>query len=156
MVREVRSGGRFIVGAGALADVGQHAANLGKTALVLGGTRAVAAVQPVLETSLRDSELHYHITAGEHVKACGHVALACLLHALANPALQVFVLCHARLLVNALREPHACAQDARRTDDRQRPEESAPLCPREGRAWAGRRGSRAERRGMSNQHRWET
>jgi glycerol dehydrogenase len=58
---------RFVVGPGVLADVGAHAAALGKRVLVIGGERAIGTIKEVVTASLEKAGVAYHIEQGSHV-----------------------------------------------------------------------------------------
>lgn len=68
MIKQTRSAQRCVIGPGAAADVGFHAAQFGTRALVMGGTRAVEAVRPALTPGLDQQHVTYHIEQGDHVR----------------------------------------------------------------------------------------
>ncbi|MGQ9553776.1 MAG: iron-containing alcohol dehydrogenase family protein [Anaerolineae bacterium] len=68
MIKSLRSPQYFVVGADACREAGGHAGQFGRRALVIGGTRAVAAVRPILLPSLEAKGITYHIEQGEHVR----------------------------------------------------------------------------------------
>jgi glycerol dehydrogenase len=63
-----RSAQRCVVGRGAVSTLGEHAAQFGRRALVIGGTRAIEAVRPALFHSLEARDISYHLEQGAHVQ----------------------------------------------------------------------------------------
>jgi glycerol dehydrogenase len=68
MTTWTRAAQRAVVGPGAAGLAGEHAAHFGRRALVIGGTRAVAAVRPVLLPSLDSHGIAYHVEQGDQVR----------------------------------------------------------------------------------------
>jgi glycerol dehydrogenase len=68
MIKSMRSPQYFVVGAGAISKVGEHAAHFGRRALVIGGNRALEAARPGLLASLDASGVSYHVEQGDHVR----------------------------------------------------------------------------------------
>lgn len=68
MIKTMRSPQYFVVGAGASAHAGEHAAHFGKRALVIGGNRALEAAKPTLLPSLDAQSISYHVEQGDHVR----------------------------------------------------------------------------------------
>ncbi len=67
MIANMRCPQYFVVGAGAVTEVGRHAAHFGSRALVIGGTRAVESVRAALLPSLEANGLTYHLEQGDQV-----------------------------------------------------------------------------------------
>ncbi len=67
MIKTMRSPQYFVVGAGAAAQVGEHAAHFGSRALVIGGTRALEAAKPALLPGLDEKGVSFHLEQGNHV-----------------------------------------------------------------------------------------
>ncbi|NPV09204.1 MAG: iron-containing alcohol dehydrogenase [Anaerolineae bacterium] len=68
MIKTMRSPQYFVVGAGASGQVGEHAAQFGTRALVIGGNRALEAAKPTVLPSLEAGGLTYHLEQGDHVR----------------------------------------------------------------------------------------
>ena len=58
---------RFVVGPGVVSDVGAHAAALGSKAFIVGGGRAMAAIQDTVTGALDEHGILYHVEHGSHV-----------------------------------------------------------------------------------------
>jgi len=68
VIKSIRSLQYFVVGPGATGQVGEHASQFGKRALVMGGTRAIDAVEHTLLSSLGEHSISYHVEKGNHVR----------------------------------------------------------------------------------------
>jgi glycerol dehydrogenase len=68
MIAAIRSAQRCVIGPGATGQTGEHAARLGRRALVVGGTRAIEAVRPTLLPSLDERGVAHHVEQGDHVR----------------------------------------------------------------------------------------
>jgi len=68
MTAWTRSAQRCVVGPGATREAGEHAARLGKRALVIGGTRGIEAVRPTLLPSLEEHGVAARVEQGDHVR----------------------------------------------------------------------------------------
>lgn len=60
MSRMLFSPGRYIQGAGALGEIGVHAARLGRSALLVGGRTALGLCASAIAASLAEKEIHCH------------------------------------------------------------------------------------------------
>ncbi|MHB0879230.1 MAG: iron-containing alcohol dehydrogenase [Anaerolineae bacterium] len=67
MINSMRCPQYFVVGAGAIAEAGYHAAHFGRRALIIGGNRAIDSVRAGLLASLDAAAVTYHVERGEHV-----------------------------------------------------------------------------------------
>src|SRR5215204_5235460 len=68
MTAWTRSAQRCVVGPGATREAGEHAAQLGRRALVIGGTRGIEAVRPTLLPSLEERGVAARVEQGDHVR----------------------------------------------------------------------------------------
>jgi glycerol dehydrogenase len=68
MTEPIRSAQRCVVGPGVMAEIGEHAVQFGRRALVIGGQRAIAAVQPDLVAGLDGQGIAWHLEQGTHVQ----------------------------------------------------------------------------------------
>jgi glycerol dehydrogenase len=68
VIKSMRSLQYFVVGPGALTEIGEHVIQFGSRALVMGGTHAIEAAKPTLLPSLQDKGVSYHIEQGDHVR----------------------------------------------------------------------------------------
>ncbi|MGH2352314.1 MAG: iron-containing alcohol dehydrogenase [Chloroflexota bacterium] len=68
MSAATRSAQRCVIGPGATREAGDHAAQFGRRALVLGGTRAITAMRPTLVPSLEEQGIVHHLEQGDHVR----------------------------------------------------------------------------------------
>ena len=67
MKRTIAGPWRFVVGPDILPEIGLHGKWFGTRAFLLGGTRSLGAVREVIESSLADNGLEYHVEQGAHV-----------------------------------------------------------------------------------------
>jgi glycerol dehydrogenase len=67
VIKNMRCPQYFVVGPGAAAEAGRHAEQFGRRALVIGGSRAIAAVRAPLLAGLEERGLSYHLEQGEQV-----------------------------------------------------------------------------------------
>src|SRR5262245_33426814 len=68
MTAFTRSAQRCVVGPGATREIGEHAAQFGSRALVVGGRTAIEAVRPTLFPGLEAKGITYHLESGDHVR----------------------------------------------------------------------------------------